>query len=236
MIIGIVGAMEAEVNGLLQMLEHKSHSIKASLTFYQGMLAGKSVIVVRCGIGKVNAAICTQILIDHFHVTAIINTGVAGGISGSVEIGDIVISSAALYHDFDTTIFGYPLGQIPQMEKSCFAADLILGECALTASRTIVGAKRTHFGVVVSGDQFISSLERKAQIATVFQATCAEMEGAAIAHTACLNTLPYVIIRTISDKADNSAPDNFDAFTEKIIPSLNQIVHATVDAYSVCSS
>lgn len=227
--------MADEVSGLIDSLSSQNTVSIAGLNFIEGILGNKSVIVVRCGIGKVNAAMCSQLLIDRFHVKAIINTGVAGGISDKVEIGDIVISTAALHHDFDTTVFGYELGQIPGMDDSRFSADPQLVQTAVSAATDIVGKKRTHLGLVVSGDQFISTIVHKEKLAQVFNPTCAEMEGAAIAHISYLNELPFVIIRTISDKADNSAPANFDKFTKQIILTLNSIVSTVVANYSVCS-
>lgn len=235
MSIGIIGAMPEEVAGLVGLLNKKQETKLAGLTFVQGTLNHRKVVVVQSGIGKVNAAMCTQILINCFYVTAVINTGVAGGIDSQVEIGDVVISNDALHHDFDTTVFGYELGEIPQMECSRFPADPTLCQVALSLASNILSKNQVHLGLVVSGDQFISSTEQKQRIAESFQASCVEMEGAAIAQVAYLNQVPYVVIRIMSDKADNSAPDNFEEFTKEIIPILNQIVVGVVDNYSVCS-
>lgn len=233
--IGIIGAMPEEVAGLVRLLNKKQETKYAGLTFFQGIIDLQKVVIVQSGIGKVNAAMCTQILINCFHIKAVINTGVAGGIDPQVEIGDVVISQDALHHDFDTTVFGHELGAIPQMKLSRFPADPTLREIAMSQACKILSKNQVHLGLVVSGDQFISSTKQKQRIANSFQASCVEMEGAAIAHVAYLNQTPYVIIRIMSDKADNSAPDNFDEFTKKIIPLLNQIVVAVVADYSVCS-
>lgn len=212
--IGIIGAMEEEVAAIKEKMEVSEVRQTANLAFYVGKMEEKEVVVVRCGIGKVNAAICTQILVDQFEAEAVINTGVAGGIYGELEIGDIVISTDAVYHDFDTTVFGYDLGVIPRMEESFFKADQSLIEAAKKAGESLEAVKHTYTGRVVSGDQFISSGEVKEKIWTSFQGYCTEMEGAAIAHTCYLNQVPFVIIRSISDKADDTADMSFEEFVE----------------------
>ncbi|NLM25566.1 MAG: 5'-methylthioadenosine/adenosylhomocysteine nucleosidase [Firmicutes bacterium] len=235
MTIGIIGAMSEEIAGLVSQLKNKTETKLAGLTFYQGKLNLKPVVIVQSGIGKVNAAMCTQILINCFKTKAIINTGVAGGIDPAVKIGDVVISTEALHHDMDATAFGYQLGQIPQMQISHFPADQSLQQLAFTKAQQILQPNQVHLGLVASGDQFISSLQQKEHIGKHFQASCVEMEGAAIAHVAYLNQIPYVIIRIISDQADNSAPENFGEFTQRIIPILNEIVLQVVSNYSDCS-
>lgn len=235
MSIGIIGAMSEEVSGLISLLTGVRQVIYAGLTFYQGKLNQKLVVIVQCGVGKVNAAMCTQLLIDHFPVKAVINTGVAGGIDPLVEIGDVVISQAALQHDVDVTVFGYKPGIIPSLKQSIFHAEGKLQELALKAAKNIVEHRHVHLGLIVSGDQFISDAEHKQYLYRTFNTLCAEMEGAAIAHVASLNQIPFVIIRIISDKADSTAPDDFNEFVLKIIPDLNRIVTAIVTNYSVCS-
>lgn len=229
--IGIIGAMEEEVRALIDQLTNTQITNRAGLQFVQGSLREKAVVVVRCGIGKVNAALCTQILIDHFNVRAIINTGVAGGLAPDIEIGDIVISTSSVHHDFDTTVFGYQKGTIPRMTTSMFTSDITLRQLAVQAGEHVLGQSRVHQGLVASGDQFISSVDQKKQIVANFPGLCAEMEGAAIAHVAMVNDIPYVIIRAISDKADNSAPEDFDQFLLEIIPDLNSVVQEVVTDY-----
>ncbi len=235
MSIGIIGAMSEEVSGLISLLTNVRQVEYAGLTFYQGKLIQKPVVIVQCGVGKVNAAMCTQLLIDHFAVKAVINTGVAGGIDPLIEIGDVVISQAALQHDFDTTVFGYKPGIIPSLKQSVFSAEAKLQELAIKAAKNTVEQHRVHLGLIVSGDQFISDAEDKQYLFKTFNALCAEMEGAAVAHVASLNQVPFVIIRIISDKADNTAPDDFNEFVLKIIPDLNQIVTEITTNYSVRS-
>ena len=122
-IIGIIGAIDVEVDALKKEMENKTVTVKAGMEFCQGILKGQNVVIVRSGIGKVNAAVCTQILVDVFHITRVINTGIAGSLNAGIEIGDVVIATDLVHHDMDATNFGYPLGQIPQLDVFAFAAD-----------------------------------------------------------------------------------------------------------------
>ena len=210
--IGIIGAMEIEVTTLKERMQVEEIVTIASMDFFKGTYHGKNVVIVRSGIGKVNAAICTQILADRFHATAIINTGIAGSLQSSIDIGDIVISSDALQHDMDATGFGYPVGVIPQMETSDFTANAQLMEIARNACAKVNPDIHTHVGRVVSGDQFISDNDKKAFLKETFDGLCTEMEGAAIAQAAYLNHIPFVILRAISDKADGSAQMDYPEF------------------------
>lgn len=215
--IGIIGAMEEEVKALREKLTDAKLLRKASMDFYSGMLNGVEAVVVRSGIGKVNAGICTQILADVYQVDAVINTGIAGSLKAEINIGDIVISTDTLQHDMDATGFGYEPGVIPQMETSCFQADEELIQKAKAACKEAVPDIRIFTGRVVSGDQFISDRSVKARIAEQFDGMCTEMEGAAIAQAAYLNHIPFVIIRAISDKADDSATVDYPTFERQAI-------------------
>jgi len=210
--IGIIGAMELEVKELKSLLENVKTTSQAGMIFYEGNLNGSDVVIVRCGIGKVNAALCVQILTDVFHITHIINTGVAGSLNAKLDIGDILISQDAMYHDMDVTPLGYAPGIIPQQDCSCFKADQKLIDLALSSCRTVNPEIQVLTGRVVSGDQFIAGKEIKDRLISVFHGDCAEMEGAAIAHGAYLNQIPFVIIRAISDKADDSAEMDYPTF------------------------
>ncbi|MBE5873538.1 MAG: 5'-methylthioadenosine/adenosylhomocysteine nucleosidase [Lachnospiraceae bacterium] len=210
--IGIIGAMELEVEQLKSKMTVSNIVTKAGMEFYEGNLNGASVVVVRSGIGKVNAALCVQILVDLFEVTHIINTGVAGSLNAALDIGDILISKDAIHHDMDTTIFGYQLGEVPQMGTREFKADERLMSLAKNSCEKVNEGIHAIVGRVVSGDQFISSKEVKERLIANFQGDCAEMEGASIAHGAYLNKVPFVIIRAISDKADDSAEMDYPSF------------------------
>ncbi len=210
--IGIIGAMELEVEQLKAELSESRIVKKAGMEFHEGVLNGASVVVVRCGIGKVNAALCVQILADLFQVTHVINTGVAGSLNAELDIGDILISQDALHHDVDVTIFGYRPGEVPQMGFLEFQADQRLAALAKDACERVNPDVNVVLGRVVSGDQFISSKEVKERLISQFHGDCAEMEGASIAHGAYLNGIPFVIIRAISDKADDSAEMDYPTF------------------------
>ena len=210
--IGIIGAMDLEVDQLKEEMTVKNITKKANMDFYEGTLNGAEVVIVRCGIGKVNAALCVQILADVFEVTHVINTGIAGSLNAKLDIGDILVSKDAVHHDFDLRIFNYRLGEVPQMGFREFKADEKMCKLAYDCCRKVNPDINVLTGRVVSGDQFISSKEVKNHLITEFAGDCTEMEGASIAHGAYLNGLPFVIIRAISDKADDSAEMDYPTF------------------------
>lgn len=210
--IGIIGAMEEEVRILKDLMpDAKVHCI-ASMKFYEGSIEGRQTVVVRSGIGKVNAAVCTQILADIFNIDAVINTGVAGSLRNEIDIADIVLSTDALQHDMDATGFGYEAGVIPRMDTSVFIADAYLIDAAERICRMDISEISVHKGRIISGDQFISDSCKKDWLADTFGGSCTEMEGAAVAHTAYLNKIPFLIVRAISDKADHSAEMAYNEF------------------------
>ena len=210
--IGIIGAMEEEVAALKEKMEQVEVTKKASMEFYRGVLEGKKAVVVRSGIGKVNAAVCTQILIDDFHVEGVINTGIAGSLKNEINIGDIVLSTDVVHHDVDAKDFGYERGQVPRMEVFSFPANEKLFWEKKGTGEVNCREIQVFRGPVTSGDQFISDKKVKDQITETFQGYCVEMEGAAIAQTAWLNKVPFLIARAISDKADDSATVDYPVF------------------------
>ena len=210
--VGIIGAMELEVEALKAKMTIQRKEEKASMEFLEGTLNGTDVVIVQSGIGKVNAALCAQILCDLFGVTHIINTGVAGSLKNEINIGDIVVSTDALHHDMDVRVFGYPLGEVPQMGRLAFPADTHLAQLAVSSCKEVNPEIAVYQGRIVSGDQFISDKQVKDTIIKNFQGFCVEMEGASIAHAAYLNHVPFVIIRAISDKADDSAEMDYPTF------------------------
>ncbi len=210
--IGIIGAMDLEVEHLKGEMQISRIVDKAGMEFYTGTLKGVDVVIVRSGIGKVNAGLCAQILADVFQVTHIINTGVAGSLNAKLDIGDILISKDALYHDMDVRIFGYQLGEVPQMGCREFKADKSMMEAAVSSCKEVNPDIHVEVGRILSGDQFISDKAKKETLIADFQGDCTEMEGAAIAHSAYLNKIPFVIIRAISDKADDSAEMDYPTF------------------------
>lgn len=213
--IGIIGAMAEEVSELKASLQDAKVTKIARMEFCEGSFGNTDVVVVQSGIGKVNAAACAQILINHFGVTHVMNTGVAGSLNAKIDIGDIVVSTDAMYHDVDATIFGYAKGEVPQVGTASFVADEMLRKAAVEAVKEAAPDIHVFEGRVVSGDQFISSREVKNHIRDTFQGDCTEMEGAAIAQVAYINKVPFVIIRAISDKADDSGQEAYDVFEKK---------------------
>jgi len=169
--------------------------------------------LVVCGVGKVNAAICVQVLCDHFGITHIVNTGVAGSLCAQLDIGDLVISTKAMYHDFDCHRLNpnYLIGQVPGLPVHAFTADPVLAEQAFNAANQ-VHAGHARMGIIASGDQFVCDKVQKEKIVSDTGALCTEMEGAAISHAAWRNGIPFVVIRAISDKADNTAQMDYPTF------------------------
>ncbi len=230
--LGIIGAMDEEVAKIKEMMTGTKVTTMAGMDFCQGELCGTSVVVVRSGIGKVNAAVCTQILVDIFHIDTVINTGIAGSLKADIDIGDIVLSTDVLHHDMDSTGFGYPLGQIPRMDTLSFPADENLLQEVKKICEQVNPEIRVHAGRVVSGDQFISERGVKDKIVSWTHGYCTEMEGAAIAQTAYLNKIPFLIVRAISDKADDSATMDYGEFEAKAIEHTVKLIAATAKLYS----
>lgn len=209
--LGIIGAMDVEVATLKDAMENKTEKTVAGSVYCEGTLENLPVVIVQCGIGKVNAAMCAQILCDCFGVTHIVNTGIAGSLNAKLDIGDFVISNEAVYHDFDVSVLGYQIGQVPDLAVRAFPADRSLMEMAFKAADSLCPG-HVQIGTVASGDQFVCSKEQKQAIIENTGGLCTEMEGTAIAHTAWKNGVPFVVIRTISDKADDSAEMDYPTF------------------------
>ena len=211
---GIIGAMDEEIASLTEAMTELQIRVVAGTDFYEGTLDGVDVVIVKCGVGKVNAAACAQALIDVFGVDRIINTGVAGSLDARIDIGDIVVSTEAVQHDMDATALGYARGEIPYSDTSVFPADEAMRKSAVEAVGAVAPEIRVFEGRVCSGDQFIASREQKEAIIAATGGMCCEMEGAAIAQVCHLNGLPFVIIRAISDKADDSEEMSYMEFAQ----------------------
>ena len=209
--LGIIGAMSVEVETLKSEMKNLTVTKKAGMEFYDGTLEDLPVVVVQCGVGKVNAAMCAQVLCDCFDVTHLVNTGIAGSLCAELDIGDLVISDDAMYHDFDAQNFGYEMGEVPGMGVLTFAADPAMIAYAQAAAEA-VNPGHSRIGRVASGDLFVAERAAKERIIANTQALCTEMEGAAIAHVAFRNKVPFVILRAISDKADDSAEMDYPTF------------------------
>ena len=197
--LGIIGAMEVEVEKLRAKMTETEMKTVAGMNFCKGKLEGKDVVIVRSGIGKVNAGICSQILVDLYQVDGIVNTGIAGSLRNEINIGDLVLSTVAVQHDVDA--------------GGCREANPDIS---------------TFKGRVASGDQFIDSKEKKNWIHDTFDAYCTEMEGAAVAQAAYLNKVPYLIVRAISDKADDSAHMDYGEFEAKAVEHSVNLMLALV--------
>lgn len=213
--IGIIGAMNTEVDTLISALTDKKETVIAGSHFFNGKLGSTDAVVVMCGIGKVAAAICAQAMIDTFHPDVLINTGVAGGVADGLAQGDLVIALDAVQHDFDLSLFGYAKGYMPVWGKdkdrpSPFPADEALAEKLIAVANEL--GYHAIRGRVASGDIFVADANLKHTLATDFGAAVAEMEGAAIAQTAWQNGVPCAIVRAISDLADGSATLSFEEF------------------------
>lgn len=211
-IIGIIGAMDNEVDTLKKAADIKNSTKIADMDFMEGKIGDKKVVIVKCGMGKVNAGICAHTLIDDFGCTKIINTGVAGSLDNRIDIGDIVVSTEAVQHDFDVSPIGYKKGEIPYTGLVSFKADKELRAEAVKAVEKSASDVKAFEGRVCTGDQFIASDEQRDTITSKFGGLCCEMEGGAIAQVCHLNKTPFVIIRAISDKADSSEEVEYAVF------------------------
>ena len=223
--LGIMGAMAQEVETLLSLMENKVTTIHAGSSFSEGTLQNLQVVVVQCGIGKVNATLCAQILCDCYGITHLVNTGIAGSLCNELDIGDLVISRDAMHHDFDCCYFGYPRGQVAGMDVIAFPADETLMDYAFAAGEQ-VHPGHIKIGRVASGDQFVSDEKLKNSIIETTHALCTEMEGAAIAQTAYRNQVPFVIIRAISDKADHCAEMDYPTFEKQAAHRCAEVTQA----------
>ncbi len=213
--IGIIGAMELEVETLIASMTEKEKIDYAMRSFYVGKLEGVDVVLARCGVGKVNAAITVQMMVDKFGITDIINTGVAGSLNEKIDIGDIVLATNAVYHDMEAIAFGYDRGQVPQMDVFDFKTSEALVSKAEAACKKVNPDIKVFKGRIASGDQFIAGKEVKENIKKWFDPMCVEMEGCAMAHAAYVNGIDCLIIRAISDKADDSAEMDYPTFEKK---------------------
>lgn len=233
--IGIIGAMEIEASLLKNMMNSsgKNEDVfvtkSGGLEYFEGSISDIPVVVVKSGVGKVNAALCAQFLSLHFGVTHIINTGIAGAMAKGLKILDFVVSTDAVYHDMDATGFGYKPTEIPQMETSCFPADKKMIDAVQECFSGLEEAKGHNLvaGRIATGDQFIADKKTKEHIKEICNPACVEMEGAAIAHSAFLNDIPFIIIRCMSDEADDNHESVY-SFNESNAAELSAKLVASV--------
>ncbi|MBZ9624494.1 5'-methylthioadenosine/adenosylhomocysteine nucleosidase [Clostridium sp. FP2] len=222
--IGIIGAMSEEVEFLLRDMELETSEVKANMKFSLGTIHNKNVVIVTSGIGKVNAAVCAQILIDDFKVDYVINVGIAGGTKKNIYPGDVVIANNLVQHDIDTSAFGDRIGQIPRLDTFDFKCDKKLIDHAIEACKDISG--HNYFvGRIVSGDQFIANIDKIKWLNSEFECLACEMEGASIAQVCYLNQIPFVVIRSISDNANNGAHMEYEKFKDIAVENSTKILN-----------
>ena len=213
--IGVIGAMEVEVNAIIDMLNNKKEMVVGPITFTLGIINGKDVVVAKCGIGKVFAAMCAESMIQNFKLDYLLNVGVAGSLSKNLNVASIAISKSCVQHDMDTSPLGDPVGMISGIN----IIEIPASKAVIWKVEEAVKSLGIDYeiGVIASGDQFVNSSEKKDYIFKTFNAIACEMEGAAIGHAAYLNRIPFLIIRAISDKADDSATVDYPTFEAKAI-------------------
>ena len=208
--IGIIGAMEPEVEALIASIDNPSTEKVSGITFYTGKIGEKSVAIAKCGIGKVFAALCAQTMILKFAPDLLVNTGVGGALASGISTGDIVIASDLCQHDMDTSAIGDPKGLVSGINMIYFEADKRAGEILLATAKSL--SLNARLGRIASGDKFIASGEDKTRIITDFSADACEMEGCAIAQVAYVNGTPFAVVRAISDSADGEATMDYPTF------------------------
>lgn len=222
--LGIIGAMEIEVGLFIENLVDLKVEEYANIKFYIGKLEDRDVVIAKSGIGKVNSGMCTQIMISRFGVEVIINTGVAGAISKELSIYDVVIGESVIQYDFDLTSFGYNIGRIPNMKEANILCTESLANKAFKAVKELFGENKVKKGVIVTGDKFINNQEKKKWLRDELNGMCGEMESGAIGQVCTLNSVPYIIVRVISDKADQKASINIEEFVENASIESKNIV------------
>lgn len=207
---GIICAMQEELKTLLEHLDQDSQKDLGGKIYYSGTIDGVSVVLVESGIGKVEAGITTEHLITDFAADVVINSGSAGGIGENQHVGDVVISTETAYHDVDARAFDYEYGQLPGQPARFKASPKWADALAVAGKETGLNIEK---GLIVSGDQFVSSKQAIAKIKHYFpEALSAEMEGAAVGQVACDHQVPYVVVRAMSDVGDEDAGVSFDEF------------------------
>ncbi len=210
--IGIIGAMQTEVELLISKIENAKTERISGIDFVSGKLMTREVVVAKCGIGKVFAALCAQTMILKYNVEALINTGVGGAISNELNIADIAVSDYVVQHDMDTTALGDPIGLISGLNIVKIPADKNI--CDEFYNCTKLKGASCKVGTIASGDLFVSGAEKKKYLSDTFGAIVCEMEGAAIGQVCYVNSVPFCIVRAVSDKADGSSSMDYMEFVD----------------------
>lgn len=227
--IGIIGAMEPEVEAIIATLSEKESETVSGITFHTGKIGEKRVAVAKCGIGKVFAALCAEIMILKYAPSLLVNTGVGGALASGITTGDIVIASDLCQHDMDTSAIGDPKGLVSGINVIYFGADKRAGEILLSAAKSL--GLNARLGRIASGDKFIASKEDKDRIINDFSADACEMEGCAIAQTAFVNGTPFAVVRAISDSADGEATMDYPTFLPLAAKNSTNLTLALVNEY-----
>ena len=227
--IGIIGAMSDEVDGLIARLEGHIEQTVSGIKFHTGTIDGKPVVIARCGVGKVFAAMCATAMIIRYSPCLIVNTGVGGALSSELSCADIVVATRLVQHDMDTSPLGDPVGLVSGINKIYFDADENAAEVLMNAAQKLsLPAKR---GVIASGDQFVADKATKDRIVSSFGADVCEMEGAARAQAAYVSGTPFAVVRAISDGADGNSPMDFPTFLSIAVKSSESLTLALVESY-----
>ena len=226
-VIGIIGAMAIETEGLIAEMTDTRQSVVSGVTFTEGKLVGRDVVVATSGVGKVFAAICAEAMILRFGVTALLNTGVAGGLSPMLEVGDVVLADEVVQHDMNTTALGDPMGLLSGINVVKIPADqkLLKALCSATAALDYNGM----VGTIASGDLFVAKQKTKDHLVKDFDALACEMEGAAIGHVAFVNNVPFAVLRTISDGGDGMEFSEFCPLAAKTAVAITKEFLARLD-------
>lgn len=227
MIIGIIGAMRKEIEPLLEKFSTYEEVLLANQTYYKIKHNDHEIIIVQSNIGKVAAAMTSTLLINHFNCEQIFFTGVAGGLSDSLEIGDIIVATSLVHHDVDITAFGHPKGHIPDIGREIKTSNSLREHLKNIAQQNSISLQE---GIIATGDQFISSKEKKEEIISEFNASAIEMEGVAVAQVCQELNIPCIVIRSISDKANGDAPENFDEFVEIAAKNSSKLTLAYLES------
>ena len=220
--IGFIGAMQIELDGIRENMTDKKSVTVSGVEYVTGKLGKNEIVTAVCGVGKVFAAVCAQTMILKFNPSLIINTGVAGGIADELNIGDVVVAEKVVQHDMDTSPIGDPVGLISGINKIYFETDAKASE-ALAASLAKFGINTVR-GTIATGDQFVSSSEKKVYLQNTFGAAACEMEGGSIGHVCYLNNTPFAVLRSISDKANEEATMDFPTFAKRSADGYVKVV------------
>ncbi len=227
--IGIIGAMADEVAGITARLDGRQTELVSGIEFNTGILYGKRVVVAKCGIGKVFAAICTEAMILKYKPKLVVNTGVGGALDKSLVPLDMVFATGLVQHDMDTSALGDPVGMVSGINKVYFHTDPI-AVSVLTSAADELGIKYM-MGTIASGDKFVASAKEKAGIAEAFSAICCEMEGASVAHTAFVNGTHFVVLRAISDSLEGNASMEYSSFLPRAAEISTKLTLALIEKY-----